>query len=89
MTADNLDSPAGSLANAHAGTYVCTQIAGSSDSTVRLRRIGICVNRPLAVLQGGDPVIVRVSGSHLAVSRYLARLVSLTPITQVTGDDHA
>jgi hypothetical protein len=42
---------------------------------VRLKRMGICGGRQISVLQAGDPMILRVVGARIGLSRELAATV--------------
>lgn len=44
----------------------------------RLKAMGVCVGRRIEVIQRGDPMIVRVLGSRLGVSRRLAKRIVVT-----------
>ena len=73
------------LAQAAAGDHECVDVEGSGDSAVRLKRLGICSGRRLTVLRSGDPMILRVVGSRIAVSRSLARSVVVAAVSAAAG----
>ncbi len=49
------------------------------EDAIRLKRMGICEGRQLQLVQKGDPLIVRVVGCRVGVSRRLAERVWVTP----------
>ena len=67
-----------SLEQAAEGIHTCISVSGADDATVRLKRLGICTGQEIAVLAAGDPMIVRVAGARIAVSRHLAASVIVT-----------
>ena len=54
------------------------------DAMVRLKRLGICNKRTIEVIQVGDPMVLRVIGSRLGVSRRLAESVIVDTLSQTT-----
>lgn len=66
---------------------VCGVHAGQDDG-IRLKRMGICVDRPLELVQAGDPMILLVVGARIGISRQLAELVLVKPESSVVGDDN-
>lgn len=44
----------------------------------RLKAMGVCVGRRIEVIQRGDPMIMRVLGSRLGLSRRLANRIFVT-----------
>ncbi len=73
------------LAYAKPGHFVCTEIDDSTLSPDRMKSLGICVGRPLELISTGDPMIVRVCGSTVGLSRQLA--VAVTVTTQPVSAD--
>ena len=67
------------LSVARPGRFLCTDITDKTLCSARMNSLGICVGRPLELVSSGDPMIVRVSGSAVGLSRLLAAkvLVSL------------
>ncbi|MEP3480243.1 MAG: FeoA family protein [Fuerstiella sp.] len=65
------------LASQPAGQYLCDQISGPRDAQIRLKRLGICENRPIEVIRHGDPMVLNVVGARIGVSRYLAECISV------------
>ena len=55
------------------------QIDADGDDAVRLKRLGICQNRRLLLVQAGDPLIVRVVGCRVGISRRLASTILVRP----------
>ncbi len=66
-----------SLSSVPLGVYSCTRVTGKPEMQVRLKRMGICNRRSITVLQAGDPMILSVIGTRIAVSRYLAECVQV------------
>ena len=54
---------------ARSGVFYVQHIENRGEETIRLKRLGICEQRKLEVLQTGDPMIVRVVGTRIGVSR--------------------
>lgn len=61
-----------SLSAIAAGVTRCVSIAGDGPAVVRLKRLGICPGRCIEVLHAGDPMILRVVGARVGISRKLA-----------------
>ena len=61
------------------GTVVCVSIEGAGPEVTRLKRMGVCVGRRLEVVQAGDPMILRVAGTRIGLSRQLAGAVFVEP----------
>ncbi len=54
---------------------VVHHVEAADDDMRRLMALGICAGRRLELVQRGDPMILRVYGSRLGVSRRLAARV--------------
>lgn len=50
-------------------------VEASDDDMRRLMSMGICAGRRIELIQHGDPMIIKVFGSRLGVSRRLANRV--------------
>lgn len=57
-----------------------TAIDPPDDDMIRLMAMGICIGRIVEVVQSGNPLIVRVYGSRIGVSRRLAERIHLVPL---------
>lgn len=68
------------LASQPTGHYLCEQVSGPEDAQIRLKRLGICENRPLEIERHGDPMVLNVVGARIGVSRYLAEHVSVSEL---------
>ena len=82
----DLPKPAGTaaptaLAVVSPGHWVCTGIDDSAMSPARMKSLGICTGRPLELVSAGDPMIIRVCGSTVGISRQLAAAVTVVPQT--------
>lgn len=75
------------LAGIGAGVCRCVLIEGPPESQVRLKRLGICEGRDVTVLQSGDPMILGVVGTQVAVSRHLAACIQVQPTTGMAADE--
>lgn len=60
------------------GCAVVHHVEASDDDMHRLMTMGICIGRRIELVQKGDPMILRVFGSRLGVSRRLAERVLVT-----------
>jgi Fe2+ transport system protein FeoA len=58
---------------------VVSDVGAVGDDGVRLKRMGICNGRRIQVVQCGDPLIVRVAGCRLGISKNLARWIWVKP----------
>lgn len=58
---------------------VIERVEGDDEETLRLKSLGLCVGRKLQVVKPGDPLILRVLGSRLGLSRRLADRVYAQP----------
>jgi Fe2+ transport system protein FeoA len=56
---------------------VVRSIETDDSETQRLKTLGVCVGRRVELVQGGDPLILRVFGSRLGLSAALASRVSV------------
>ena len=52
---------------------------------VRLKRMGICDQSIIEVIQPGDPMVLRVVGTRLGVSRRLAESVVVDRVSTVVS----
>lgn len=76
------------------GLFSVRLVEDRGEESIRLKRLGICVGRRLAVVQCGDPMIVRVAESRIGLSRKLAAAVeiavesaeNLPPVTAVSPE---
>jgi Fe2+ transport system protein FeoA len=50
-------------------------VEADADDAVRLKSLGLCIGRRVQVAKGGDPLIVRVLGARVGLSRRLAASV--------------
>lgn len=50
-------------------------VEADSDDAIRLKSLGICTGRRVQLAKGGDPLIVRVLGARVGLSRRLAACV--------------
>ena len=58
---------------------VVEDLTGPEADQARLKSLGICAGRRLQLVKGGDPIVVRVLGSRLGISRRLAEEVAVRP----------
>lgn len=59
------------------GLFCIHSVSDDGEMSLRLKRLGLCENRRVEVLTAGDPMVVRVVGSRVGLSRELARLVAV------------
>lgn len=65
----------------HAPEQACVAIhhvEATDEDMRRLMTLGICAGRRVELLKNGDPMILKVFGSRLGVSRRLAHRVMVT-----------
>ena len=61
------------------GLLTVDEVVGHDGSARRLGELGLCEGRSLSVVRGGDPAIVEVDGSRLALSRDLQSRIFVRP----------
>lgn len=64
-------------------------VDGGDAETGRLKALGLCVGRKLQVTRPGDPLIVRVLGSRVGISRRLAERVHVRACMRTEGRSDA
>ena len=57
------------------GAFRCREVKDQGESSVRLKRFGICEGREIEVVQAGNPMVLRVCGTCVGMSRELSELV--------------
>jgi Fe2+ transport system protein FeoA len=67
------------------GMFRCTNIDCVGDAAVQLKRLGVCDGRAIEVMQLGDPMVLRVVGARIGVSRLLAKTVRVEPSPQAVA----
>lgn len=69
------------------GRFRCTSVDCEGDAAIQLKRLGVCDGRLLEVMQPGDPMVLRVVGAQIGVSRMLASSVRVEsqPATVTAG----
>jgi Fe2+ transport system protein FeoA len=50
-------------------------VEADADDAIRLKSLGLCLGRRVQLAKGGDPLIVRVLGARVGLSRRLAACV--------------
>ena len=55
-------------------------VCADDDDSARLKAMGICVGREIQLVQQGDPLIARVVGMRIGLSRRLAEHVLMQPL---------
>ena len=73
------------LATACPGSFRCLRVEAEGDSGVRLKRLGICEGRVIELVGAGDPLVLRISGARVGVSRQLAHFVILESDADVSA----
>ena len=53
-------------------------VAAGGDETARLMAMGVCTGRTVLLVRRGDPLILRVLGTRIGLSRRLAATVNVT-----------
>jgi Fe2+ transport system protein FeoA len=57
------------------GVFHCHDVAECGEASVRLKRFGICAGREIEVIQAGNPMVIRVCGVRVGVSRELSEMI--------------
>jgi Fe2+ transport system protein FeoA len=55
-------------------------VEADADDAIRLKSLGLCLGRRVQLAKGGDPLIVRVLGARVGLSRRLAASVLVQPL---------
>jgi Fe2+ transport system protein FeoA len=55
-------------------------VSGEDVDVTRLKSLGICLGRRIQLVKGGDPLVVRVLGARVGLSRRLAHGVLVEQI---------
>lgn len=76
-----MDANFATLAAVPPGRFMCLAV-DPAIGTERMKSLGICVGRPLELLSTGDPMILRVCGSSIGLSRRLAAAVRVAPLSE-------
>lgn len=74
---------------AQPGTFRCVSVDCVGNAMIRLKRLGICGDRLIEVIQPGDPMVLKVVGSRLGVSRQLAEFVVVDRIVDGAASGEA
>ena len=59
-----------------------TDLSVHDDDATRLKALGLCVGRPVQLVQRGDPLIVRILGGRVGLSARLADGVTVESIDE-------
>jgi len=54
---------------------VITRVDGDDDDMARLKAMGVCSGHSVAVIQHGDPLVIKVIGTRIGISARLAAKV--------------
>jgi Fe2+ transport system protein FeoA len=69
-------SPPADLSHLQDGAFGrVVAVEADTDDAIRLKSLGICTGRRVQLAKGGDPLIVRVLGARVGLSRRLAACV--------------
>lgn len=68
-------SPELTLAEIAPGLAKCGEVLATGDDAIRLKRMGVCEGREFELVSHGDPMVLRVGGARVGVSRQLASFV--------------
>jgi len=64
------------------GRFVITEIEGDHSAAIRMKSLGLCQGRSIELVSVGDPMIVRVAGTRVGLSRTLATLVCVEEVNR-------
>ncbi len=56
-----------------------TAIDLPGEDELRMKTLGVCIGRTVELLQAGDPLVIRVAGTSIGISRRLANGVTVAP----------
>lgn len=62
------------------GELEVVEVSSEDGATNRMRELGICPGKRVAVVRAGNPAILAVSGSRFALSRELMVRVLVRPV---------
>ena len=57
------------------GAFVVVRVEGHGVPVTQLKRLGICENQVIELVQTGNPAIVQVAGSRVGISRVVIECV--------------
>jgi Fe2+ transport system protein FeoA len=61
------------------GLFRVLHMEGEGAEVTRLKRLGVCENQILEIINTGNPLIVCVAGTRLGISRSLTHCISVQP----------
>ena len=64
------------------GQYTVANIDGEGSAIIQLKRLRICKNQMIELVQCGNPLIVRVAGAEIGISRGVVGCVFVKPVEQ-------
>ena len=62
------------------------RITAEGEDAIRLKRMGVCPGFALDILHDGDPMLMGVSGSQIAISQQLASCIFVSPSSDLQPD---
>lgn len=65
---------------------VVQRVEAESADALRLKRLGICEGRRVQIVSGGDPLVLRVVGTRIGLSRRLGLCVHARPCEHCAPD---
>ena len=66
------------------GIFRVMRVCGEGSEVTRLKRLGVCENRTLEVVNTGNPLVICVAGTRLGISRSVTRCIEVQ--TQSSAD---
>ena len=66
--------------------FLIDRVETDDQDSVRLKRMGICPGRCIELMQSGDPLILRVVGCRVGISRRLAACVVVVPHSECPAE---
>ena len=66
------------------GQFIVVRVEGDDVSAIQLKRLGICENQRIELVQPGNPSIVEVAGSWIGISQSVIERVFVEPVSNVS-----
>ncbi len=84
---DNPDNDSLPLTLGEVGHLVrVDRVTAKGEDAIRLKRMGVCAGFAVNILHGGDPMVLGVSGSQIAISKQLASCIFVRPSSELNPD---
>ena len=73
------------------GIFRVICVFGEGSEVTRLKRLGVCENRTLEVVNTGNPLVICVAGTRLGISRSVTHCIEVQtqpPVDVPSAEEH-